>query len=117
MPRVIRKTPFKSASKNNERKYARAFNALYASLGICDENISALVDAENFLSDYFFLAQDLTTNQSSALTSLNEPIKMSNIGFNIKFSQNLSTAVTVLLYVLLPRRVEIDLNRNVGVIY
>lgn len=46
------KEPFQISLENNERKYARAFNALYASLGICDENISALVDAENFLTDY-----------------------------------------------------------------
>lgn len=111
------KEPFEISLENNERKYARAFNALYSSIGICDENISALVDSENFLTNYFYLAHDLTSNQSSALTSLNEPIRMSNIGFNIKFCKSLSSAVTVLLYILLPRRVEIDSNRNVNVIY
>lgn len=108
----VPKTPLTMSSN----KYSRLFNQLYQSLGIHNENTTTLVDKENFLTNFFYVTADISPGQN-ALTSLNNPIDVVNIGFNATFHAKLPNALTAILYVLLPRKVEIGLARDITVVY
>jgi hypothetical protein len=109
------KTPFEITTSDQQNKYARVFNALYVSLGLSSENQNTLVDRENFLTNYFYLMQDIST-YASASTSLSEPLYTVNVGLNATFEKPLESALSVLLYVLIPRKVKIGWQRNVEVV-
>jgi hypothetical protein len=110
------KQPYQITISDTESQYARLFNSLYSSLGISHENTCTLVDRENFLEKYFYILSDISPS-SNALSSLNEPLEMVNIGFNATFSKPLTTALTAILYILLPRKISISAARDVNIVY
>lgn len=99
-----------------ESKFSRLFNNLHSYLGISNENTCTVVTRENFPTHCFYILQDLTSF-SHGLTSLNEPLEIVNLGMSMTFGKATTTSLSALLYVLLPRKVEIGVNRNVKVIY
>lgn len=110
------KTPYEMSFSDTEDKTARVFNALNSSLSIANENISTMVDKESFISNSFFIASDIS-NFSSALTSLSDPLENATIGFNLTFSKPPKKPLTALLFMLLPRKIEISAARNVNLVY
>jgi len=113
------RTPKKSYEfviNDQESKYARAFNSLYSSLGLAHENTSNLVNRDNFLTDYCFMCCDLTAN-GNGLSSLNDPLEMVTVGFDAAFDAPLANSLTAIIYVLLPRKVEVQAGRTVNVVY
>lgn len=99
-----------------ESKYARIFHALHSSLGIHSENVSTNVTRDNFLTTNFFVVHDCS-NFAQSLSTLREPLSLVNAGISVSFSQALASPLTCVLFMLLPRRVEIDGLRKVKVIY
>lgn len=105
-----------SVDNKRENKYAYVFHNLYRSLGLQTENVDTMVDRENFLTDFFYITSDIS-HYSTALTNLNDPLEFGNIGFNATFASPLAEPLTAILYVLLPRKVEIGRNRSVNIVY
>lgn len=110
------KVPFEMNFSDEDQKYGHIFNSLYSALGLQNENVSTVVNRKSFLTDFFFLAKDITPF-STALSSLNDPLDNASIGFNLMFSKPLEKSITVLLFMLLPRKVEISDSRSISVIY
>lgn len=108
--------PMEIINTAGEESYASAFQGLYDSLGIAFDNNSCCVLKENFLTHGFFLAQDLTKARCG-LTTLNEPLESCNLGFSVTFKSTTSKALTALVYLLQQKKVVINGNRDVRVVY
>lgn len=101
--------------EKGEKCYSQVFAKLYEALGYHNNDKSAIITKENFAKDHFFIAHDLTSN-NSALSDVNEPYSTVNIGVSGSFNKPLKSTVTCLMYMLLPSRFEVSGNREVKVI-
>lgn len=110
------KIPFELVSNDDEEKYARLFHALHSSLGVANENISSLVNRSNFLTNYFYVLQDISSF-GLALSGLSQELKLSTIGFKATFHEALKTSLTAILYVIVPRKIEINSSKTVNIVY
>lgn len=104
--------PFTFSKSDDEAKYGRLFHSLYSALGIMHENVAINVDRDNYPDKLFFIAQDIS-GFGSALTSLNELLENVSIGFNATFSKALTHPLVAIMYVLLPKRMEITAKREI----
>lgn len=110
------RNPIQLTINEKESKYARAFNEVYSALGLVHENTTTLLNRENFLTNYFYMIQDISPGHN-ALDAVNQVLELTNVGFHAQFSEPLTAPLTALLYVLLPRKIEINASRQVSVIY
>lgn len=110
------KMPFTIINSSSEQKFARVFNSLYSSLGSHHENNHVQVERKNFLTDYMFVALDVTSF-STGVSNLNDKLEVVNVGFGATFKEPLTQPLTALMYLYLPRKVEINSARTVHVVY
>lgn len=101
---------------DTEETYSQIFSKLYESLGYHNLDRSSIVSQENFKTDYFMIAHDLTAF-STALSDIQDPIQQVSLGVSGKFSSALTEPITCLMYLLLPTKFEISANRNVTLNY
>jgi hypothetical protein len=99
----------------DEKCYSQVFSKIYEAMGYHNTDKSALITMENFEKDHFFIAHDLT-NSNTPLSDINEGYSNVTIGVNGSFATPLKSAVTCLLYLLLPSRFEITGKREVKIV-
>lgn len=99
-----------------DENYTQIFAKLYEALGYHNLDRSAFVTQENFKTNNFMIAHDLTAF-STGMSQILDPIQQVSIGVTGKFKEALTKPITCLLYLLLPSKFEIAANRSISVIY
>lgn len=111
----VPQTPFIIRNSASEKQYYQIFHQLFETLNITDR--STLVNETNFTVNSFLLAADLTREGVGGTDATLEPLESVTIGIQGTFGTALSESVTVINYLICPKRFEINKNREVIPIY
>ncbi|KAG5666244.1 hypothetical protein PVAND_017625 [Polypedilum vanderplanki] len=103
-------------NKTEETNISKLFYKMYEALDIQNENIICNVSYDSFLTDSFLLPFDLTS-LSYGLSNIKNPLTNMMLGFDLLFETETKDPLTLLMYVLRPRRFEISSSRAVNVVY
>lgn len=106
------KNPLKFKNTEQEQKIAKLFAKLHQAINIDTENMSCLVNSENFHNICFYIAEDLTSCQYG-LADLIEPVVNVSLGFRATFSKPTKDPITALMYILKPQKFTISAARVV----
>jgi hypothetical protein len=109
-------TPLNIINDDEEVDYYRAFQNIYKTLGLRNENRSCAVNETNFLTDYFFLTEDISKG-NVGVSSITEGLETVNLGFNLVFKKALSEPMTVVMFCLLNRKIAITHDRQIHLVY
>lgn len=74
------------------------------------------VSRESFIKNRFMIAQDFT-NSGNALSDIVEPFETVSLGVSGTFEKPTSEVLTLLLYLMIPSRIDVYSNRSVAVAY
>lgn len=105
-----------AANTEVDAGYAHAYHALLDSLSMNYENSSNLVTHLSYPNHHFIIGYDCSA-YSNALSTLQQPLEMANVGYTVQFASPLKKALTAVLMLLLPAKVEISGDRSISVIY
>jgi hypothetical protein len=98
-------------------KYAKSYAKVFDALGIFHDDSSNMLKFKDFRTNRFLLIEDLTVGRT-AMTESIDIMEQVTLGVKGNFeNNNKNAALTLVLYLLVPARFEIDANRNVHQIY
>lgn len=106
--------PWKFNFSDNEEIYTKAFMHTMQSLSLLYDD-SCLINFENY-KDNFIISSDLTPSLN-ANSSLNQIIDQVTIGAELTFKSPVSTTLNFVLLMVTNSEVQIDLLRNVSLVY
>lgn len=104
----------KDASK--EKCYSQVYSKIYEAMNIHSSDKSIGLTMESFIKDRFMLAHDFT-NSGSSLSDVLEPLEQISLGVAGSFEKPTTEALTLLIYLMIPTKIDVYSNRSVVVAY
>lgn len=99
-----------------EKCYSQIYSKVYESMNLHSTDKSIGLSRESFIKDRFMIAHDFT-NSGNALSDVVEPMETVSVGISGNFEKPTTEVLTLLLYMMIPTRIDVHANRSVAVAY
>jgi hypothetical protein len=112
---LIPQTPLEFDVSDTATVSARMYERLFESFELSKTDKTFQITRKMFNNNFFFIAQNLSL-EYNAFSNILEPPSSCNIGITGSFSEALTESVTVLAYLVLDSKLEIDKIRQINVV-